>query len=55
MPSSLYTPLITVSTLGCAKGEINIFDSMFTSLDKVSEDILSKIFKNSSLALFQEP
>ncbi len=35
----------TVSTLGCAKGEINIFDSIFTSLDKVSEDILRKILK----------
>ena len=37
---------ITVSTLGCAKGEINIFDSIFSSLDK---DILSNIFKNNSL------
>ena len=40
---------ITLSTFGCASGEINVIDSLYAEIDTVSKDIVQMIFGSSDL------
>ena len=41
---------ITLSTIGCQEGMVNVYDSMFTDVDDETQKAIRKVFNESSIS-----
>ncbi len=46
---------ITVTTVGCKEGEINVYDSLYTTLDSATKTKIEKTFPNSNIDILLPP
>ena len=44
---------IVASTINCKDGEVNIYDSVFSTVDEETKDVVANLFHSSSMKLMQ--
>ena len=46
---------ILASNIGCANGDVNIYDSVYSSVDKATIAIITQLFQSSAVKMVKSP